>query len=434
MAFGTGVPKTICMSIELIIFICMLATFALSIFLFKMPAGVSLMLAAVVGALIGGHGIPVRHLVEGGFGFLEAILIISTAMIFMRVMQETGALEGVSRSILRLFYRKPTLLIIVITLFVMFPGMLTGLSSTCILTTGALVAPILINIGMQRLAVGALIAMAAVFGEVAPPISIPVMIIGGGVDMPYIGFGMPLLIVSLPTALITALYFRYRYLPNYNIANVRQYLDTTEDKKYGLLIYLPIILVILYMIGEIKFHEFVPHLGVPLIFIVGTILGLFTRKGVRLIDVSRKALRSAMPVMAILVGVGMFLQILALTGVRGYLAVTALNLPEGIRYLAATLMPFMGSAYGSASIIGVPLVYVFIGKSTLIVTAVLVLMAALGDLMPPPALLCAYSSQIVGVKNHFSILKKCLIPMAISMAVGILILVFAQEIANFIYK
>ncbi|HCM59830.1 MAG TPA: C4-dicarboxylate ABC transporter permease [Bacteroidales bacterium] len=433
MAFEFRITSIrISMSIELIIFICMLTTFALSIFLFKLPAGVSLMLAAIVGALIGGQGLPVRHLVEGGFGFLEAILIISTAMIFMQVMQETGALAGVSRGILRLFYRQPTLLIIVITLFVMFPGMLTGLSSTCILTTGALVAPILINIGMQRLAVGALIAMAAVFGEVAPPISIPVMIIGGGVDMPYIGFGLPLLLVSLPPALITALYFRFRYLPDYNVAKVKVYLDSTGGEKYGFRLYIPIIYVILYMIGEIRFHEFVPHLGVPLIFIIGTVLGLLTKRGVKLIDVSRTALRSAMPVMAILVGVGMFLQILALTGVRGYLAVTALGLPEGIRYLAAGLMPFMGSAYGSASIIGVPLVYVFIGKSTLVVTAVLVLMAAMGDLMPPPALLCAYSSQIIDEPNHFRILKKCIIPMAVSMAIGLLILVFAQEIANLI--
>jgi len=420
------------MSFELILFICMLVTFAVSIFLFKMPAGVSLMLAAVVGALIGGQGVPVRHLVEGGFGFLEAILIISTAMIFMRVMEDTGALAGISKGILKLFYRQPTLLIIVITFFIMFPGMLTGLSSTCILTTGALVAPILINIGMPRLAVGALIALAAVFGEVAPPISIPVMIIGGGVDMPYIGFGLPLLLVSFPPALITALYFRIRYLPKYNIDKAKEYLDSSGSEKYGIKLYIPIAFVILYMIGEIRFHEYVPHLGVPLIFIIGALMGLITKKGVRFIDISRKALRSAMPVMAILVGVGMFLQILALTGVRGYLAVTALDMPEGIRYFAAGLMPFMGSAYGSASIIGVPLVYVFIGKSTLIVTAALVLMAALGDLMPPPALLCAYSSQIIGEKNHFKILKVCLIPIAISITIGILVLVFAQEISNLI--
>ena len=418
------------MSFELIILICMLATFASGIFLLKMPAGVSLMLAAVVGGLIGGHGIPVRHLVEGGFGFLEAIMIISTAMIFMRVMEDTGALAGISKGILKLFHRNPTILIIVITFFVMFPGMLTGLSSTCILTTGALVAPILIAIGMNRLASGALIAMAAVFGEVAPPISIPVMIIGGGVDMPYIGFGIPLLLASFPAAIITALYFRFRYLPKYNIEQVIEYLKKSEDTKYGIKLYLPLFFVILYMIGEIRFHEYVPHLGVPLIFMLGALMGLLTKKGVKLIDVSRKALRSAMPVMAILIGVGMFLQILALTGVRGYLAVTALGLPEGFRYFAAGLMPFMGSAYASASVIGVPLVYVFIGKSALIVTAALVLMAALGDLMPPPSLLCAYSAQIVEEKNHFKILRICLIPIAVSMTIGILILIYAQELSN----
>jgi len=418
------------MSFELIILICMLATFAISVFLFKVPSGVSLMMAAVVGALIGGQGFPVRHFVEGGFGFLEAIMIISTAMIFMRVMESTGALEGISTGILRLFYKWPTVLIIVIVFFVMSPGMLTGLSSTCILTTGALVAPILISIGMPRLAVGSLIALSAVFGEVAPPISIPVMIIGGGVDMPYVGFGLPLILISFPPAIITALYFRYVYLPNYNIDAVKASLKELKERKFGITLYLPLFFVIAYMIGEIKFHEYLPHLGVPLIFMIGALMGLLTKKGVPFIDVSRKALKSAMPVIAILIGLGMFLQILALTGVRGYLAITALDLPIGLRYFAAGIMPFMGSAYGSASVIGVPLVYVFIGKSTFIVTAALVLMAALGDMMPPPALLCAYAGEIIGEKNHFKILKISLIPIAISMIIGILFLIYAQEISN----
>ena len=408
----------------------MLATFAVSIFLFKMPAGVSLMISAVVGALMDGHGIPVRHLVEGGFGFFDAIMIISTAMIFMRVMEETGALAGINKVILRLLYKYPTLLIIVITLFVMFPGMLTGLSSTCILTTGALVAPILIALGMPRLAVGSLIALAAVFGQVAPPISIPVMIIGGGVDMPYVGFGMPLFLASFPAAIIIALYFRFRYLRKYNINEVLVYLRKMEENSYAFKLYIPLFFVVIYMLGEIRFHEFLPHLGVPLIFIIGTLMGLLTRKGIRLIDVSRKALRSAMPVIAILIGVGMFLQILTLTGVRGYLAVTALDLPVGLRYLAAGIMPFMGSAYASASVIGVPLVYVFIGKSALMVTASLVLMASLGDMMPPPALLCAYAGEIIQEKNHFRILKISLIPIAITMIIGIILLIYAQELSN----
>jgi gluconate:H+ symporter, GntP family len=409
----------------------MLATFAASIFFFKIPSGVSLMFAAIVGSLVSGHGIPVRHLIEGGFGFLDAIMIISTAMIFMKVMEDTGALAGISKGILKLFYRYPTILIIVITIFVMFPGMLTGLSSTCILTTGALAAPILISVGMPRLAVGSLIALAAVFGMVAPPISIPVMIIGGGVDMPYVGFGIPLFLVSFPPAILIALYFRFRYLPKYNIEEVLVFLKQSEEKKFGIKLYVPLLFVVIYMLGEIRFHEYLPILGVPLIFMIGALMGLFTKKGVQLIDVSRKALRSAMPIIAILVGVGMFLQILALTGVRGYLAVIALDLPLGLRYFAAGLMPFMGSAYASASVIGVPLVYVFIGKSTLMVTASLVLMASLGDMMPPPALLCAYAGEIVGEKNHFRILKISLIPIVITMIFSIIVLIYAQEISNF---
>ena len=137
-----------------------------------------------------------------------------------------------------------------------------------------------------------------------------------------------------------------------------------------------------------------------------------------------------MPVIIILVGVGMFLQILTLTGVRGYMAVSALQLPDAIKYMAAAIMPFMGSEYASASVIGVPLVYVFIGKSAIMVNASLVMMAALGDLMPPPSLLCAYAAQTVEVKNHFKILKQSIVPIIFSMLIGILALIFAQDLAS----
>jgi len=421
------------MSFELIILIIMLATFAVSVFVIKMPAGVSLILAALLGGLVDGHGIPVRQLVEGGFGFMEAIMIIATAMIFMKIMESSGVLALISLGIVKAFYRKPTILIIVIVLFVMFPGMLTGLSSTCVLTTGVLVAPVLLAIGIPRLAAGSLIAMAAVFGEVAPPISIPVMIIGGGVDMPYIGFTVPLLLVSMPAALFTAIYFRIRFVKNIDINKVLNNLNSLENGNRGFKLYIPLIFVIGYMIGEIILHEYLPHLGVPLIFTLGAVLGIIISPKTKIIKISREALRMALPVIVILVGVGMFLQILTLTGVRGYLAVSALQLPDAIKYMAASLMPFMGSAYASASVIGVPLVYVFIGKSAIVVTASLVMMAALGDLMPPPSLLCAYAAQTVEVNNHFRILKQSVIPILFSMITAIVVLIFAEEISRFFF-
>lgn len=418
---------------EPIILIAMLAVFALGVFMMKIPAGVSLMLAAVVGALLGGEGIPVRHLVEGGFGFLEAIMIIATAMIFMKVVEATGALGTISYTMINSLYRFPTVLMIVIVIFVMFPGMLTGLSSACILTTGALVAPGLIAMGMPALAVGSLIAMAAVFGEVAPPICIPVMLIGGGVDMPYVGFTKPLFLASFPVAIATAIYFRFRYLHAFDINEVLPKLAKPVFREYGIRLFIPLAFVIGYMVLEQAIPEFIPHLGVPLIFVLGAILGFGSGNRFNFFKISREAIRQALPVMAILVGVGMFMQILALTGVRGYLATSALFLPEGVKYLAALIMPFFGSAYASASIIGVPLVYVFIGKNELVITAALALMAAMGDLMPPPSLLCAYASQIVGVKNHFAILKNNLIPIVVTLISGLLIITFAEEIAHVIF-
>jgi len=421
------------MSLEFVTLLVMLATFAVAVFALKLPSGVALMLGAVTGALTAGEGLPVRHLVEGGFGFLEAIMIIATAMIFMKVMAASGALGTINYYVIKTFYRWPTLLMIVIVVFVMFPGMLTGLSSACILTTGALVAPGLLAMGMPRLAVGSFIAMAAVFGEIAPPICIPVMIIGGGVDMPYIGFAKPLLLASFPLAIATAVYYRFRYIGNFDIGDVLAKLPRPVYDKHGFKMFLPLIAVVAYLIAEEMLPQYVPHLGVPLVFMLGAVAGLRGGEKVKWLEVSRSAMRDALPVMAILVGVGMFLQILTLTGVRGFLAVKALYMPEEFKYLASLLMPFFGSAYGSASVIGVPLVFVFIGKNEIVVTAALALMAALGDLMPPPSLLCAYASQIVGVKNHFQILRKSVIPIAASLVVGVLIIAFAREIAAVLF-
>ncbi len=422
------------MSIELLILILMLATFALGIFLLKLPAGVSLMVAAITGALAGGEGIPVRHLVEGSFGFLEAILIIATAMIFMKVVDATGALGTISYGMIKYFYRSRLLLIIIITLFIMFPGMLTGLSSACILTTGALVVPALLAMGIPPKATGALIAMAAVFGEIAPPISIPAMIIGGGVDMPYIGFGGPLFLASFPPAILTAIYFRYRYLKKFDIYEVLAKMEKPVYSKHGMKLFFPLIVVIALLIAERTFPELMPHLGIPLIFLIGALIGFGTGEKYNLYQLMRSAVRNALPVMSILIGVGMFIQIMALTGVRGFIAVTALQMPESVKYLAALIMPFFGSAYASASVIGVPLVFVFIGKSEIVVASALALLAAMGDLMPPPSLLCAYAGQLVKVKNHFLILKESIAPIALTLVIGVTIIIFSQEIGNFLVQ
>ena len=102
------------MPAELIILLVMLTMFAISVFWWKFPAGLALALSSVAGALVAGEGFPVRHLVEGMFGYLDAILIIATAMVFMKAMEASGALGTIGSMMIRALYRWPTVLMIVL--------------------------------------------------------------------------------------------------------------------------------------------------------------------------------------------------------------------------------------------------------------------------------------------------------------------------------
>ena len=93
------------MSHELIVFIVMIGIFMLGCFLAKLPVGVSMMLSAIGGCLAGGVGIPVRHLVEGTFSYVDTILVIVTAMVFMKVVEKSGTLDALSALIIKKFHR-----------------------------------------------------------------------------------------------------------------------------------------------------------------------------------------------------------------------------------------------------------------------------------------------------------------------------------------
>ena len=138
------------MDIELIALISMLGVFLLSNLLFKLPVSISMILGAISGAIVGGEGIPLRHLFEGTFAYVDTCLIISTAMLFMTAVQESGAMEALSSSIVRRFYRYPAIMLILLMVLVMFPGMITGSSTAAVLSAGALVAPVLLLVGIPK--------------------------------------------------------------------------------------------------------------------------------------------------------------------------------------------------------------------------------------------------------------------------------------------
>lgn len=423
------------MDFELIIFIAMVGVFFAGCFAFKLPVSVSMVASAVVGTLVGGEGIPIRHLVEGTFGYLDTILVIACAMIFMKVIQGIGTLDALSSVIISKYHKKPALLLIFLMLIIMFPGMITGSSTASVLTAGSIVAPILILMGIPKLETASIIAMGGLLGMIAPPVNVPAMIIGGGIDMPYVGFEVPLLLMTIPLAVFMVLYFGLKYVKNLDYEAIKEKIDFKTARLYGIKIYLPIFVVLALMIlGKLFPSAF--GWGMPLVFIIGSAVGIFCGRKINIYKTAIEAINSALPVLGILMGVGMFIQVMTLTGVRGFIVVNSLSLPPAMLYLGiAVTIPLFGavSSFGASSVLGVPFLLALLDKDQIITASAISLIASLGDMMPPTALAGLFAAQIVGLDDYFKVLKKCIIPSIVLIVYALLFIIFSKPLAALIF-
>jgi len=417
-----------------LILLLMVAVFAALAVGFKLPLGPAIALAAVAGSLAGGEGLALRHLVEGAFGFFDIILIIAAAMVFMKFLQESGALDGLVASILRAFHRRRIALLLTVMLLLMFPGMITGSSLAAVLSTGPLIAPVLMKLGLPRARTGAFVAMGAILGMIAPPVNILVMIMGAGVDMPYVGLTGPLFLVAVPAAIVIALGLGLRHVRPVEADELDALLPPPSVPVRGVLLYLPILLVVVLMILQNLDIPVFPSLGLPAIFVLGSLAALFCGRRFNVIRTTQTAVAEAVPILSILAGVGMFIQVMTLTGGRGWLVTLFLSVPPTLLYagMAASLPLFGGiSAFGSASVLGVPFLLALVGRNALITASALSALVGLGDLMPPAAMAARFSAQVVGEPNLFKVIRHGLLPALVGLAAGLGMLLASPVLDKF---
>lgn len=420
------------MEFELVIFLVMLGVFLLGNFLLKLPVSLSMAAGAIAGALVGGECIPLRHLFEGTFVYMDTVLIISMAMIFMTVIQKSGALEALNAVIVSRFHKVPAVMLILLMLIIMFPGMITGSSTAAVLSAGAIVAPILLMMGIPAPQTGAILAVGAIMGMAAPPVNIPAMLIAGGVDMPYIGFEGPLAFMTFPCAIFTVLFVGLRYCRHLDYDKIKEGLNLEVGKQYGLKLYIPILVVIVLMVGSRALPNVFPSLGMPLIFFIGSVVGLFTGKKFNAIQAVSEAVETTVPVLGKLMGVGMFIQVMTLTGVRGYIVVSCFGFGLIVLYAAVCLvMPAFGavSSYGAASVLGVPFLLALLDTGDqIVIAAALSFICSMGDLMPPTALAGNYAAQIVEQK-YSRVLRHCAIPFIVCILYGLVTLLVSGNLS-----
>jgi GntP family gluconate:H+ symporter len=404
----------------------------------KMPVGIIMILGSIAAMLVGGFGIPFRHLVEGSMYFLHLMAVIATGMLFIKTMEATGALDAITRSICAATARYPSVLLAILAVLVMFPAMLTGSTPVSVLTTGVLVSYTLMRIGIPKLETAGIVGMAALCGQSAPPVNVMVMIICASTFMPYEGFGLPLAIMTFPLAIFSALYLGRKYVKTEVLLKMAE-----EDREAGKLlsvgkalwVFSPIILLAILMIIPRSFPFSLPDPNTPFMFLLATILAMFTGiKKVNMLTVSRETIESGMVVLALFVGMGVLVQALSLTGVRGLLATTVVALPQTALYLSTIIAPpLLGGPivpFGVSAILGPPLVLAFSAKNAIIVTSGISMFLSLGCLFPPTALSSLFAAQIVGIENYMTVTKRCWFPAVVTAIVGLLFIIFADPIGR----
>jgi len=401
----------------------------------KVSTELSMFLAALAGGLAGGVGIPARHIVEGAFTYLDIIFIFITATLFMNLLKESGGIAYVIRGILRKFHRRKSILFVLITILLLIPGALTGAGSVTVLITGGMVAVVLEYMGISKPKAAAIIFIIAGLSAAAPPVSLWAMLTAAGVNMPYVGFFLPLLIPCIALSLLTIFILGWRGKP-VNLEKAMKELPEAPHRMNWIRIFIPFLaFLFLVVAGRIWPHS-IPVIGLPLMFIVAAVITFFLSPvKLNFLQISRNTVHQLLPLIGTLTCVGILVQIMTLTGVRGLIAITIVTLPVTAVILTLSLVLPISEAvlmWGAAPVLGVPLVLLFntMGLNPIVALAGMSIIWPLGDALPPTAIIGRLTKDTTRMEEPYSqLLKYCIIPAFIIMAVGILMVVFSKKLA-----
>jgi TRAP-type C4-dicarboxylate transport system permease large subunit len=403
--------------------------------LFTPSTELSMLAAAIAGALAGGFGIPARHIAEGAITYIDINLIFITATLFMNILKESGGVAFVVRAILRRFHSKRPLLLILLALILLIPGALTGAGSVTVLIVGGMVATVLHYMGVSKIKTSAIIFLIAGLSAAAPPVSLWAMLAAAGTNMPYVGFFWPLLAPCVLCAILTIFILGWKGTrPDIDKA-LEELPKPPDNMNWGrVLLPFAIFLSLIFMYRLFPFST--PIVGLPMMFMLAAAASWFVSP-VKLapFKISSQTLEQLLPLLATLTCAGILVQIMTLTGVRGLLAVTAVTMPLVVVFATLfVVLPVSESVlmYAAAPVLGVPLVLLFntTGLNPIVALAGMSIIWPLGDALPPTAIIGRLTVEVVGYRDSYvQFLKCCAIPAAIIMLLGTLMVVYSAKLS-----
>lgn len=402
----------------------------------EIPFAIWLLLASVVIAFVFGYGFPLRHFVEGSFGFLNIVVVIITGIIFLKVYEATGSLKIIMDSLAISLSKYPMVFLFVSMTFLYLPGMVTGLGVPGVVIVGSLVYPLLLRINLSKVSAVVFITMGAMLGSVTGPVNIPAMIIANGINMPYEGFGLILPAITIPIGIITTIFLGIGPVSKSEKNALSAGIKKNSDEQKNFRIYIPLIIVIILLLAPRLFPLNIPDYGTPLAFIIGSIAAFLIKPNPKIGNVLIEAVDSPIfEIVALLLSVGVLVQICALTGITGFIVTTSVGLPTTLIFLSIIIiLPILGgvvSMLGSAALLGLPFVLALLGRDTIVVTASCSVLIALSQLFPPTAIVARLAGEMFDIK-YVNIFRKSILPILITILFSFLFIFFANEVNSFL--
>ena len=310
----------------------------------KKWAAVFLLLASVAGSLAAGMGIRFREIVEGPFGFLDAALSVCAGALFTGLLYRCGFMEKLLDRILRV--RGDFLRALLLLLFIGMPGMFSGLASLSVLTTGKLAGEKMKAQGIADGKIAVTVIGGAFFGMMLPPNCLPAIIASNGagsvLPTPYVGFFMPLLVLTLPCLLL------------FTLLNRKTLSLLREEGKAEKLPVLPLTVFILVwaaLLVEGLLTSYIYIGGNTLVFFIASFLLVFAGGGV---SAAVDSLYDAVIPVALLFTLGSFIEVSSMTGVRGIYSLLTLPQTTGGQTTAVMLV-LMAISIALGFVLSVPI-------------------------------------------------------------------------------
>lgn len=212
----------------------------------------------------------IRHVVEGSFTYFDVCLTFLTATFFMMLYKESGGVAYIVRCIVRSFHAHRFVCLLFLTVLMLVPGAITGSGATTVLTVGSLVGSVLMTMGVSEDRRVALIFLLAAMSAACPPINLWAMMAAAGANMPYVGFGAPLALMSIVGALFSTFWLAGRGKP----IDVEQALKELPEAPAGWnwqKAVIPFVVLVGLVIAGRAFPFNFPVLGLPLVFMISAL-------------------------------------------------------------------------------------------------------------------------------------------------------------------